>query len=110
MLKVPVITRPTCIATIIAFHPTTEVYFQQYQNVNSGFICEVNSRVFPILQYLIGRISLIQLESVWHDWRLLKVFMCLSLTADFVTLLAFIALLAVQSYPRLLIYSAFFVI
>ena len=39
--------------------------FQRYSHI----------RVFPIL-YLI-RIGWIQLESVKHDWRLLKAFLCL---------------------------------
>ena len=41
-----------------------------------------DTRVFPILYLIswISRIRWIQLESVKHDWRLLKAFLCLSLT------------------------------
>ena len=41
--------------------------------------------VFPVLYWisLISRIKWIKLESVKHDWRLLKAFLRLPLTVDF---------------------------
>ena len=48
--------------------------------ITKNFKCSIH--VFPILCWicLISRIRWIQLESVKHDWRLLKTFLCLPFT------------------------------
>ena len=69
------------------------------------------NRVFPILCYIswIRWIKLIQLESFEQDWRLLKAFLCLSLTVD--TLVYWLAsLTGDQEVPGSSLTKVFFII